>query len=246
MMKDWYIQWFDTDEYLDVYKHRNEKDAECHIKFLLSQIDLPSGASILDMACGAGRHSILLAKLGYKVTGVDLSNRLLSEAKLSAERENLSVKFILSDIREFNIDRKFDLVLNLFTSFGYFETDEENFQLFYKAYSLLNSNGYFVFDYFNRNYLLKNLIPYSSEFNEDYAIIQERKIVDGRVIKKITINRNGNSKLYYESVKLYESNLLVTKLKEIGFEIVKLFGDFSGNKFEENSSPRFIAICRKK
>lgn len=245
MMKDWYIQWFDTDEYLNVYKHRNETDAECHIRFLLSQIDLPSGASILDMACGAGRHSILLSRLGYKVTGVDLSKRLLTEAKLSAEREYLNINFIQSDIKEFNTDKKFDLVLNLFTSFGYFETDEENFQLFQKAYSYLNFSGYFVFDYFNRNYLVKNLIPLSSEINGDDSIIQERKIVDERVIKKITISRNGNSKYYFESVKLYDSNLLVEKLKKIGFEIVKLFGDFTGNKFEENSSPRFISICKK-
>lgn len=246
MKKDWFVEWFNTDEYLNVYKHRNENDAECHIRFLLSKIKLPPNASVLDLACGAGRHSILLAKLGYKVTGVDLSARLLNEARLNAERENLDIEFIQSDLRQFTASKKFDLVLNLFTSFGYFETDEENFLLFQKANSLLNPNGYFVLDYFNKNHLEKNLIEYSEESNENFIIKQERKIVDQRVNKKITIIRNGNSKVYFESVKLYESNLLTLKLKEFGFEIINLFGDFLGNEFDKISSPRFIAICKKK
>ncbi len=246
MKKDWFVEWFNTDEYLNVYKHRNETDAECHIRFLLSKIKLQPDASILDMACGSGRHSILLAKYGYKVTGVDLSEKLLTEAKLSAERENLKIEFIQADIREFYTDKKFDLVLNLFTSFGYFESDDENFLIFHKAHSLLNSNGYFVFDYFNKNFLVNNLIPYSEEKNEGYSIIQERKICDQRVVKKITIIRDWNSKNYFESVKLYDSYTLTAKLKEIGFEIVHLFGDFTGNEFDDNSSPRFIALCKKK
>ncbi|MCL6495484.1 MAG: class I SAM-dependent methyltransferase, partial [Ignavibacterium sp.] len=98
MKKDWFVDWFNTDEYLSVYKHRNEKDAECHIKFLLSKINLPSNASILDLACGSGRHSILLAKQGYYVTGVDLSDRLLKEAVKSAKAENLDIKFIKADM----------------------------------------------------------------------------------------------------------------------------------------------------
>ncbi len=245
MMQEWFIEWFNTEEYLKVYKYRNENDAECHIRFLLSQIILPTNASILDIACGSGRHSILLAKRGYKVTGVDLSKRLLIEANLAAQRENLNIEFIEADIRNFNSDKKFDLVLNLFTSFGYFETDEENFLLFQKAYALLNSGSYFVFDYFNKTYLINNLVPYSEESDGNYSILQERKIVDDRVIKRINIRKNGSSKIYFESVKLYDSKLLICKLKQIGFEIVKLFGDFSGKDYEENSSPRFIAICKK-
>lgn len=245
MKSDWFIDWFNTDEYLNVYKHRNEKDAECHIKFLLSKIKLPDNASILDLACGAGRHSILLAKSGFDVTGVDLSERLLSEASKSAQIENLSINFINSDVRNFNTEKRFDLVLNLFTSFGYFESDNENFLVFEKAYSLLKTDGIFVFDYFNKNFIIKNLVPYSEENSEYYKIIQERKIIGERVEKKITIYRNGNSKIYLESVKLYDSKSLISKLNEIGFEILNLFGDFLGNEFDYNSSPRFIVICKK-
>jgi len=245
MKKEWFVDWFNTDEYLSVYKHRNEKDAECHIKFLLSKINLPSNASILDLACGSGRHSILLAKQGYNVTGVDLSDRLLSEAVKSAKAENLNIKFIKADIRDFQTEEKFDCILNLFTSFGYFESDEENFLVFEKAFNFLTKKGYFVLDYFNKNYIEKNLVMYSKEEKENYSITQERKIINERVVKKITIHRNGNEQIYFESVKLYDSNFLILKLKEIGFDIVNLFGDFLGNEFDENLSPRFIALCQK-
>lgn len=117
--------------------------------------------------------------------------------------------------------------------------------MFHKAYAYLKSNGYFVLDYFNKNYLIKNLVPYSEETNNDSSIIQKRKIAEERVFKEIIINSKGNTKIFYESVKLYDSKLLVMKLKEIGFEILNLFGDFLGNEFEENSSPRFIVICKK-
>ncbi|MEJ5263465.1 MAG: class I SAM-dependent methyltransferase [Ignavibacterium sp.] len=245
MKKEWFVEWFNTDEYLSVYKHRNEKDAECHIKFILSKINLPPKASILDLACGSGRHSILLAKEGYNVTGVDLSDKLLSEAIKNSKTENLEIEFIKSDIRDFHIEKKFNLILNLFTSFGYFETDEENLLIFIKSFELLLKNGYFVFDYFNKVYIEKNLVLFSKEENDDYTIIQERKIVDQRVVKEITIQRNGITENYFESVKLYDSNFLTQKLKEIGFEIVNLFGDFFGNEFNQFSSPRFIAICQK-
>lgn len=245
MKKEWFVDWFNTDEYLSVYKHRNEKDAECHTKFLLSKIALPSKASVLDLACGSGRHSILLAKQGFNVTGVDLSERLLSEAVKSAKAEGLCIKFIKSDIRDFQTEEKFDCILNLFTSFGYFETDEENFLVFEKAFNFLAKKGYFVLDYFNKNYIEKNLLLFSKQEEENYSIIQERKIVNQRVVKKITVQRNGTEKTYFESVKLYDSNFLILKLKEIGFDIVNLFGDFLGNEFDENLSPRFIAICQK-
>lgn len=245
MMREWFVDWFNTDEYLEVYKHRNETEAEKHINFILSNVSLEPGASILDLACGAGRHSILLSKMGYDVTGVDLSDRLLEEAKRIAHSENLKISFIKSDIRDFYTHNKFDLVLNLFTSFGYFETDDENFSVFVKAYNFLKERGFFVLDYFNKDYLEKNLIDYSEEQNDKFNLIQKRKIQNDRVVKEIIINKNGSFRTFIESVKLYDSNYLQSKLKEIGFEIINMFGDFSANNFIKEESPRFIAICQK-
>jgi cyclopropane fatty-acyl-phospholipid synthase-like methyltransferase len=244
-MKEWFNDWFNSSEYLEVYKHRNEKDAENHIKFILSNIKLERKSKILDMACGAGRHSILLAKQGFNVTGIDLSENLLSEAKKNASEEKLTIKFIKSDIREFNTEDRFNLILNLFTSFGYFNKEEDNFLVLQKAFEFLEKSGFFILDFFNKNYLLKNLIPLTEEIQEDKKIIQKRFIRKGRVEKIIEIFTNEDKKEFSESVKLYSNQELVNMLLEIGFEVVSLFGDFDGSVFDIDNSPRFIAICKK-
>lgn len=245
MKSEWFKDWFNTSQYLDVYKHRNEDDAEDHIKLILKNILIKPGTKILDMACGAGRHAIILARKNFDVTAVDLSENLLKVAMQNAKNEKLPIHFIHSDIRNFNSDIKFDLVLNLFTSFGYFETDEENYSVFDKAYKLLNKNGFFVLDYFNSDYLKKNLIKSSKEIIGDEEIFQQRKIEGSRVIKKIMIQKNGESKEYTESVRMYNYEELTEQLKKIGFDIYKTFGDFLGNKFDPQNSSRLILICKK-
>lgn len=245
MKSEWFKDWFNTDEYLNVYQHRNESDAEAHIKLILDNIILPDKAKILDMACGAGRHSIILARKKFNVTAVDLSEKLLSVALKLSQLENLEIKFIHTDIRNFSTDEKFDLVLNLFTSFGYFEEDDENFAVLKKAYDLLNNKGYFVLDFFNSEFITKNLIEFTSEKIQNSQIIQHRKIQDKRVIKKIIIATPDNKREYEESVRMFTYEELKMMLIKIGFDIYKTFGDFLGNNFDNSESPRLIFICRK-
>jgi len=245
MKSEWFKDWFNTSEYLNVYRHRNEEDAENHIKLILDNISIKPNAKALDMACGAGRHSIILARKNFDVTAVDLSENLLAVGKAAAQNQNLSINFILSDIRKFNSNLKYDLVLNLFTSFGYFETDEENFSVLFKAYNLLKKDGYFILDYFNSEYLKKNLIKDSIEKKDDGEIVQQRKVENSRVIKKIMITKNNTTSEFTESVRMYNKDELVLELQQIGFEIRKTFGDFLGHKFESVKSPRLILICKK-
>jgi SAM-dependent methyltransferase len=245
MISEWFKDWFNTPEYLNVYRHRNESDAEQHIDLITSNILLNPDSKILDMACGAGRHAILLARKGYNVTGVDLSENLLSIAEELSLNENLPAKFIHSDIREYISEMKFDLILNLFTSFGYFETDDENFSILKKAYDLLKPGGSFVLDVFNSYYLTKNLVEFSEEKINNSEIHQYREIKDKRVIKKIVVTKDGKLSRYLESVRMYTIEELENVLNKIGFDIYKTFGDFLGNEFEHFNSPRLILICRK-
>jgi ubiquinone/menaquinone biosynthesis C-methylase UbiE len=245
MKSEWFKDWFNTPEYLNVYQHRNESDAEEHLKLILNNIDIHTKAKILDMACGAGRHAIILARKNFDETAIDLSGNLLSIAKDSALKENLKINFVQSDIRKFQTVEKFNLVLNLFTSFGYFETDEENFSILKKAYDLLEVRGYFVLDFFNSQFLKKNLVAFSEETLDEVEIHQYRKIKDNRITKKIVITKNGNLTQFEESVRMFTKDELVSAIQKIGFDIYKTFGDFLGNEFEQFSSPRLIMICKK-
>ena len=120
-MKEWFKDWFNTEEYLNVYRHRNEQDAKELIELILENINIHLGCNILDLACGAGRHSILFAQRGYKVSAVDLSKNLLKVALDAAIKAKVKINFIKADLRNLCIKPKFDLVVNLFTSFGYFD-----------------------------------------------------------------------------------------------------------------------------
>lgn len=245
MKSEWFKDWFNTPEYLSVYKDRNEKEAEQHISLILNNVDVFPGFNILDMACGTGRHAILLAKKGTNVTAVDLSENLVLIAKKTAKKEKLVIDFIQSDIREFKSVIQFDLVLNLFTSFGYFKTDEENFSILQKAYDFLVPDGYFVLDFFNSDFLQKNLVDFSEEILDDSVIHQYRKIRDKRIIKKIAITKSGDTNEFEESVRMFTKDELVKELTKIGFDIYKTYGDFLGNEFEQFVSPRLILICKK-
>lgn len=245
MTTDWYKDWFETKEYLNVYRHRNEGEAEDLVNIILNNVRLSKSGKVLDMACGTGRHSILFAKKGFKVTAVDLSKNMLSAARKKAEAENLKIDFIQSDLRFFANSGRFDLAINLFTSFGYFETDEENFEIFNTAYNHLKTDGYFVLDFFNKYFVEKNLIIESHDSVEKLDIIQKRKIDGLRVVKEIIISDNDHSRKYFESVRMFSQTELINELIRIGFAIEKTFGDFQGNQFNQFSSPRIIIIAKK-
>src|SRR3990172_3744175 len=242
---EWYKKWFNSDEYLKVYQHRDEKDAEELTKFVLKNIDSDNIKTVLDMAAGSGRHAIIFAKQGYNVTAVDLSENLLSIAMNSARTEGVDINFVNSDIRHFNSNQKFDLILNLFTSIGYFEEDEENYYILNKAYSLLDKNGYFILDYFNKNYVENTLVPKTVKEIDDGLITQDRFIKGERIIKEITISREGKVNKFYESVRMFSSDELINMLQALGFHILKTYGDFLGNPFELETSPRIIIIAGK-
>ena len=244
-MDEWYKDWFDSEEYLIVYRNRNEKEAGRLVDLILNNIEIKAGAKVLDMACGTGRHSILFARKGFDVTAIDLSRNLLSIAIQAATEENIKINFIRSDVRHFTLNNDFALAVNLFTSFGYFQTDEENFLIIKNAFEHLAFQGYFVIDFLNRNFVEDNLVPETKVEYRDKFIFQKRRIENDRVIKQITIRKNGTEKIYHESVKMYSQNELSGLISEAGFKIKSCFGDYSGNKFDLKTSPRIIIIAQK-
>lgn len=241
----WYKDWFNSENYLKVYSHRNESEAERLVELIIKMLNLKSGSKVLDMACGSGRHAIIFSKHGFDVTAVDLSQRLISEAKSNAVRSGANINFVLSDILDFNTPVRFDLALNLFTSIGYFESDEDNLSVILKAYALLKSNGYFVLDFFNKEYLLKNLVPETVFSENGTRIIQKRYIKGNRVIKDIIIENNGLLEKYFESVRLFSDEEIFAFFEKAGFTIVKKFGDYNGSAFRKDSSSRLIIFARK-
>lgn len=245
MNKEWFYKWFSSEDYLNVYQHRNDEDAEKLINLILREINIKNNSCVLDAACGAGRHSILFAKKDFKVTGFDLSETLLNFAKAEAIKFGLNITFQKSDIRNFFIDTKFDLIVNLFTSFGYFSSDEENFAFIKNAFKMLNKGGFFVLDFFNKEFLIQNLVSDSQKKINGRTIIEYREISENRVIKKIQIKKESVINEYIESVRLYDKDEILNKFSDIGFSVSKIFGDYNGKKYDTKNSQRLIIIFTK-
>lgn len=244
-MAEWFKDWFSTNEYLYVYRHRDENDACKLSRLILGNINLPPDADVLDFACGAGRYSILFAQKGYNVTAFDLCLTQLKIARQNACLSGLNIDFFCTDLRQVCLKKKFDLIVNLFTSFGYFESDEENLGQFKNVYSHLKEKSYFVFDYFNVEYLQNNLPGDTKDVFDGCIMTQRRYIENNRVKKIINIRKNGIEKQYMESVRLYYPDEIKCVMKKLGFDIKKIFGNYSGEEFNCLSSPRLIIIAQK-
>jgi 2-polyprenyl-3-methyl-5-hydroxy-6-metoxy-1,4-benzoquinol methylase len=242
-MKDWFKEWFASEEYLNLYKHRDDQDAEKLLKLILNSVKIPKGAKVLDAACGSGRHSLSLARKGFDVTGFDLSRVLLDIAKENTAEEGLDIQFINADIREVTFCKKFDLIINLFTSFGYFDTERENFAFIHNSPEWLKPGGFFAFDYLNKEYLLSNYQPYTERVVDDKVFKEKRYIENSRIIKEIRIEQpDGLVRKFTESVKLYDKDKILEEFENAGFELEYIYGDYDGNNYFSDTSERLILI----
>ncbi len=170
---------------------------------------------------------------------------LLLKAKEEAKINCAKIQLIQADIREIFFRRKFFAVLNLFTSFGYFNTDEENFRFVKHSFEFLKDNGFYVIDYFNKNYLLENLVPESNRIIDDLSINEKRIFQNDRIVKKIILDRNGQKNEFVESVRLYSYEDIIKGFSEIGFKVHKIYGNYDGANYDKDKSPRLIIIFNK-
>lgn len=235
--------WFDSPYYIDVYSHRDENEAVDFADLIESEINPNKNWKILDFCCGSGRLSIELAKRGYNVDGFDLSERLLSIVEDESRKKNLNLNLEVCDMRKFNRITHYDLTINFFTSFGYFDAVENNKVISNMCNSIQN-NGWLVFDFFNSTYVQNTLVEKDERIENDLRIIQKRWIEGERINKEIIIRKNGDSNKFFESVQMYSSEELINMFENSGMKIQKVFGDYKGSEFS-NESPRTIIFAQK-
>jgi SAM-dependent methyltransferase len=245
MGQEWYKDWFADERYMALYRHRNSDEASHVLDLIERATNVPKSAAILDLACGAGRHSINLAKRGYtNITGIDLSPTLIREAKRSAEAAGAKIRFEEGDMRLF--EGKFDLIMNLFTSFGYFATDSENEQVLLRVAKCLNPKGFFVLDFFNASMLCEGVLSHDEKvLPSGEAVEQFREIRRGRVEKRIVIRSSNGSKEFHESVRLFELPDFERMFANAGIRMTEKFGDYTGAPFDAGSSPRLFLVAQK-
>jgi len=251
--RDWFHDWFNSPYYENLYDHRDLAEAKAFVKKLTSQIPLPDQAEVLDLGCGWGRHTCSLADLGYRVTGLDLSPRLIERAqKLANERPAGAwgtLNFEVGDMRAHGLSQRFDLVVNLFTSMGYFENDEDDLKVLQNAYAHLKQGGYFVLDYFDPEYTLARLVPSETKTFPDFRAHVKRQLVDGRLFKEIRIEDLSGKPahtptVYTEIVRCYSPKDLESLLLLAGFSPVQRWTHYD-LRLESTTGPRCIWLAQK-
>jgi SAM-dependent methyltransferase len=238
---DWFTDWFDSPYYARLYAERDEREAAGFIGALVNRIGVKPGASALDLACGSGRHAIALHALGLDVTGLDLSERAISEANKYAGDH---LHFSRGDMRCFSLDRKFSLILNLFTSFGYFESAGQNIEVLKNVRAHLDKGGSFVLDYFNVNYVLNHLVKQETIEKNGVTFDIRRYATGSHIIKEIYVKDGKAEQSFSEQVQLLDRDQLTGMLSQCGLTPFEVFGDYQLNPFHPDSAPRLILAAR--
>jgi SAM-dependent methyltransferase len=244
-MHHWFRDWFNSPYYHSLYAHRDNKEAADFIDKLISHLQPFKGACMLDVACGKGRHALQLASKGFDVTGIDLSEKSISEA-LKQEKENLH--FYVHDMRLPCWINYFDYAFNFFTSFGYFETLREHQDALRSIAGALRDGGIFVMDYLNVLYAEKHLKLNSREERDNYIFEIKRYSDEHHFIKEITVeDRNMNDTYtFFEKVAKFSLGDLQWMLAASDLQVKEIFGDYSLGNYDEKESPRLLLIAEKK
>ncbi len=241
----WYKQWFGED-YLKVYPHRNEAEARAHIDFVERRLPIKPPQHVLDLGCGSGRHAHELARRGYEVTCLDLSAELLRLARTRLGATHGNPRFVRADMRFIPFPAVFDAVLSFFTTFGYFQREEENLQTLIAIREVLRPDGRFLLDYVNKAHVLHHLVPRDVRRDSGVEIVQERTYnrAAERIEKRIVLKENGRVREYRESVRLYTPAEMRELVDRAELLVEQTFGDFDGSAFSADS-PRLILIGRR-
>ncbi|MBW8050360.1 MAG: methyltransferase domain-containing protein [Cytophagales bacterium] len=271
----WYNKWFNSPYYHLLYKHRDEDEAKLFIDNLEDYLQLKPGDKILDMPCGRGRHAVYLNKKGYDVTGIDLSEENIKYATSppkSPQRGDFPPQlpkgkgdgkvpplggfrgagggaggagFYVHDMRNVYKSHYYDYILNLFTSFGYFEEDTDNVKVIKSAAQALVSGGKLIIDFMNTNRVINSLVTSETIKVENISFNLKRNFEDGFIVKKINFQADGRKYQFEEKVKAITKDEFLSYFKQVGLMLEDVFGDYRLNDFDEKGSDRMIFVLRK-
>jgi len=245
--KEWFRDWFSSPFYHRLYFEHDEREAEEFIHKLVNFLQPKPGARMVDIACGRGRHSCMLAKLGFDVTGFDLSFESIDYAKDSiGESDNLS--FYQHDVRYPFWVNYFDYAFNFFTSFGYLATRREHDDAIRTIATSLKPGGIFVIDYLNTHYV------------EDHLVHNELKNVAGTSYQ---IRRWDDETRFYKKIIIHDASLVVPEehtervakfslgdftdmLSFQNMQVLEVFGDHNLSPYDIRKTPRLIIVAKKK
>jgi SAM-dependent methyltransferase len=241
MSPEWFERGFDAD-YLEIYAHRDSTEAERGTAALLEPLGL-AGRRVLDVGSGAGRWSRAVGSRGARVIGVDLSLTLLQAARAAGSRE-----LVRADMRRLPFrTASFDVVLCMFTTFGYFATAGEDRQALGEMARVLRPGGRVVLDLLNPERARRELVPESHRQASGFEVHETRALdaAGERIFKEVRLRRGDETRHYHEEVRLWEPEALAAALREVLLVPQSRWGDYDARAYHPQHSPRLIQLARR-
>ncbi len=243
--------WYEQDEFWKLitpllFNSERIRSAGQEVEQVVSLLKLQPGMSICDLCCGIGRHSVELGRLGYCVTGVDRTGLYIEQAKKKADEQGLNIRFVQDDMRSFCEPNTFDAVINIFTSFGYFEKVTDDERVLENVYKSLKDGGKFLVDIIGKE-VLARIFQEKRWYEEDGTIIlEEAKLSEdwSSIENRWIIIRDDKRDEFRFSLRLYSAAQLSELLKSCGFGKVEIHGDLSGTPYDQTAK-RLVVVAHK-
>jgi ubiquinone/menaquinone biosynthesis C-methylase UbiE len=245
-MKNWYEQTFEEiGEDFEIIFAGQMPRTGAQVEFAIQALRLAPGARVLDIACGVGRHSIELARRGYQVTGLDLSPTLLNIAAERAGRAGVQVNWVRADMREIPFAQEFDAAFNIFSSWGYLESEAEDAKVLAAVARALKPGGAFLLETAHRDRLIRHFQPHTWHEGIGVVVLEESilDLLTGRLLSTHTaIYDDGRQRRWQINTRLYTAAELRRMLESAGFSISQSFGGYDGALLTLDS-PRLILVA---
>jgi len=245
--RPWYKDWFNSPFYHKLYFERNEEEAKKFIEQLFEFLQPQPGSRILDAACGRGRYSLILAAMGFEVTGFDLAINSIQYAK-QFEGESGNLQFFQHDMRFLFRTNYYDYVFNFFTSFGYFATRREHDDAIRTFSAALKPGGIFVIDYLNVHFAEENLVQHEIKKFGGTSFEINRWDDESYFYKKILINDPSllSPEEHTEKIAKFSLGDFTDMLAFQNLQVIEVFGNYNLAPYDLKKTPRMIIVARKK
>jgi SAM-dependent methyltransferase len=249
MTQPWYESFFGQD-YLDVYNYQfTEERATKETDFAAKALALRSGERVLDLCCGQGRHSVLLAAKGFEVTALDLSEQYLRMTEMLAQDRNAGLKTVHADMRDIPFEAHFDAIVNMFSSFGYLESESEDARVLASIHRALKPGGRVLLDLLNRDWVVSNYIQNDWHRDADGTVYLEHREFDLPTSRNhvtfTAISRDGEIReIGGHHIRLYTLREVLGMLEAAGLTYDGVYGGFEGEDFGIDTR-RMIVIAHR-
>jgi SAM-dependent methyltransferase len=246
---EWFRDLYNRQIYFDLYAQADTRLAIQEVEGIVNLLRLEPGQRVLDVCCGYGRHAIELARRGHRVTGVDLSPVQIRAARENAQAAGVEIDFVVGDAREMGYQDQFDVTLNLFTSFGFFDDEADNLAMLGSIARASAPGGLFLLDLWNREKQIRDFKPVEVEERADGVRIEKRWAFDawrGRLnwSNHVTFP-DGREERWEHSVRAYTLVELRQMLERVDFELERVYGGFD-SRANTLDAPQMVLVARRR